>query len=400
MQITLVGMGPGDPAYRTRAAEAAIGRADCLIGAKRILDTVTADTPAFAMTRPEEIAAFLRRCPYESVCVLLTGDTGLYSGAKKLHALLPEHTITTLPGISSVQLFAAALHRPWQDWHIVSGHGVACDALCEVLNHENACFLTDATTTPQRICETLVEAGLAEVQVTVGENLSYPSQRIVQGTAQVLSGQPFAPLSLVLCEREPAWKELPSVQGLSDDAFIRGDAPMTKSEVRAVSLAKLALREDDIVYDIGAGTGSVAVEAALRARRGKVYAVECCPESCALIRQNAARFHAHHLRVVEGMAPEALHGLPAPDAVFVGGSKGALLDILECVLKKNPAVRIVVNAVTLETLSALQDCARRLPLADVQWVQLSVSKARALGRVHLLAAQNPVFIFSARGGGA
>lgn len=397
MRVTLVGMGPGDPAYRTQIVENAITQADCLIGAQRLLETVTTDKPIFAMTRPEEIAVFIGECTYGSVCILLTGDTGLYSGAKKLHMLLPDCEMTVLPGVSSIQSFAAALRMPWQDWHIVSGHGVPCDVLAEVQNHDAICFLTDASTTPQAICQTLVEAGLPEIWVAVGENLSYPNQRIVQGTAQALARQSFAPLCLVLCEHHAPWKDLPCVQGFPDEAFIRGDAPMTKSEVRAVSLAKLALRESDIVYDVGAGTGSVSVEAALRSRRGKVYAIECDQASCALIRQNAARFHVQHLQVVQGLAPDALSDLPVPDAVFVGGSKGALEGILQSVLQKNPSVRIVVNAVTLETLSALLDCAQRLPLVDVEWVQISVNKTRDIGQLHLLSAQNPVFVFSARG---
>ena len=180
---------------------------------------------------------------------------------------------------------------------------------------------------------------------------------------------------------------------------MRGDAPMTKAEVRSVSLSRLRLKRDSIAYDVGAGTGSVAVEMAMQAWDGQVYAIERKPEAAALIRKNKRAFCADNLTVVEGLAPEALEELPAPTHVFVGGSSGNLRQILEAVLAKNPRARIVINAIALETVGEAMDCLKKLPLEDVQVSALSVSRSRELGRYHMMMGLNPVYIISCEGGG-
>ena len=172
---------------------------------------------------------------------------------------------------------------------------------------------------------------------------------------------------------------------------------MTKEEVRSVSLSRLALREDDLVWDVGAGTGSVAVEAALQAPWGRVFAVEQKPEACALIRQNRDAFSAWNLEVVEGEAPDALRDLPAPDCVFIGGSSGTLGEMLQLALQKKPAVRVVINAITLETLAEGMKWMTALPMEEVQVVQLSAARSRQAGNYHLMMGQNPVAILSGRG---
>lgn len=178
---------------------------------------------------------------------------------------------------------------------------------------------------------------------------------------------------------------------MRDEEFIRGRVPMTKSEVRAVSISKLELSEGDIVYDIGAGTGSVAVEMALTSRIGHVYAVERGDEGCRLIRQNQEHFHVTNLTVVKGEAPEILEGLPAADRVFIGGSGGRLPLILDQVFKKNPHARVVVNVAALETLAEvnayLQGHEREAEIVSVQ-----VARAKKLGDYHLMEGQNLVYI--------
>ena len=175
-------------------------------------------------------------------------------------------------------------------------------------------------------------------------------------------------------------------QGLPDEAFARGKVPMTKQEVRAAVLAKLGVQPGELLWDVGAGTGSVSVELALAAPRGRVYAVECDPEACALIRQNKEKFAVRNLTLVEGTAPAALENLPAPDAVFIGGTKGNMAAVVEAALARNPAARICVSAIALEALTAhgLQ--------AEV--CQISVSRAKAAGKLHLLMANNPIFLIT------
>ena len=168
---------------------------------------------------------------------------------------------------------------------------------------------------------------------------------------------------------------------------------MTKQEVRAAVLAKLAVRPEDILWDVGAGTGSVSVELALAAPRGRVYAVECRPEGCALIKANREKFRTRNLVLVEGLAPAALSDLPAPDAVFIGGSKGSLAAIVDAALDKNPDACICVSAIALETLSAAV-AALTAKGRTVQVSQIAVSRAKAMGGLHLMMAQNPIYLIT------
>ena len=232
-------------------------------------------------------------------------------------------------------------------------------------------------------------AGFGAVQATVGENLGTPQQKVITDTVQTLAGGSFAPLSVLLVE--PCPKPQPRVPGLPDEAFIRGKTPMTKQEVRAAALAKLAVAPTDTLWDVGAGTGSVSVEMALAAPMGRVYAVECDADACALVRQNQAKFAASNLTLIAGKAPEALQNLPAPDAVFIGGSKGNMQAIVDAALAANPQTRLCIAAIALETLQQSIAALAAHGLA-AQVTQIAVSRSKAAGSLHLMMANNPVFL--------
>ena len=293
------------------------------------------------------------------------------------------------PGVSSVQLLAAALHRPWQDWQLVSAHGCSCDPAAVCRNGKPVFFLTGGSETPATLCRVLADAGWGHVKATVGENLGSTAERLVTDTVETLASLEFAPLSVLLVEPCPP---LPvRVPGWPDEAFLRSKTPMTKQEVRAAVLAKLAVRPGDTLWDVGAGTGSVSVEMALAATAGRVCAVECDPEACALIRQNRAKFAVSNLYLTEGRAPAVLTGLPAPDAVFIGGSKGSMRQIVDAVLAANPAARLCISAIALETL---QEAIATLTAHGLtaQVTQIAVSRSKQAGALHLLMANNPVFL--------
>lgn len=401
MEITLVAMGMDGGGTLTKEAEAALKSADALIGAARLLAALPEEYKA---ARVEEISAerivtALDGHPqWAHVCVLFSGDTGFYSGAAPLLKRLAGRRVRTLCGVSSVQYFAARIGRPWQDFTLASLHGRDCDIVALALNHPQVFCLTDSQNGPGEIARRLAAAGLGEARLTVGENLAYPEERILAGTAAELAGGDFAPLSVALVENEKTFSWPGAGQGIPDGRFLRGEVPMTKQEVRAVALAKLGLRPADVVYDIGAGTGSVSVEMALLARRGRVFAIERTPAGCELIRQNRADFGTYNLELIEGEAPEALADLPAPDAAFIGGSGGHLEAIVKALVERNPAVRIVIAAVTLETLAAAGAALQAAGVADVETVQLAVSRGEPLGRYTQLKAQNPIFLVA--GGGA
>ena len=183
---------------------------------------------------------------------------------------------------------------------------------------------------------------------------------------------------------------------MRDEWFIRGEIPMTKSEVRAVSVSKLELQTNSIVYDIGAGTGSVSVEAALKVPDGHVYAFEQKEEGCALIRANAEKAGVKNLTVVPGKAPESLYGYPAPDRVFLGGSSGNMEEILNLVTELNPAVQMVINVIALESLSQAMEWFRKKGW-EPEVVCMQVSRAAKRGPYHMMQAQNPIYVLTAQG---
>lgn len=395
MNVTLIGMGSGQPENLTLQGLAALRQADLILGARRLLAVLPAGCieNRAAAYRPDEVAELLQTSGAENAVLVYSGDTGFYSGAssmmEKLEALGVRARV--LPGLSSIQLLAAALGRPWQGWNLVSAHGRTCDPVAECMQGRPTFFLTGGSEDPATLCAQLAAEGFGDVQGVVGQCLGTPEEKLFRGSVKELAAGRFNSLSVLLVE---AAEVLPRrAPGLPDEAFERGDVPMTKQEVRAAVLAKLAVRPEDILWDVGAGTGSVSVELALAAPRGRVYAVECRPEGCALIKANREKFRTRNLVLVEGLAPAALLDLPAPDAVFIGGSKGSLAAIVDAALDKNPDARICVSAIALETLSAAV-AALTAKGRTVQVSQIAVSRAKAVGGLHLMMAQNPIYLIT------
>lgn len=395
MNVTLIGMGSGQPENLTLQGLAALRQADLILGARRLLAVLPAGCTEnrAAAYRPDEVAELLQTSGAENAVLVYSGDTGFYSGAssmmEKLEALGVRARV--LPGLSSIQLLAAALGRPWQGWNLVSAHGRTCDPVAECMQGRPTFFLTGGSEDPATLCAQLAAEGFGDMQAVVGQCLGTPEEKLFRGSVKELAAGRFNSLSVLLVE---AAEVLPRrAPGLPDEAFERGDVPMTKQEVRAAVLAKLAVRPEDILWDVGAGTGSVSVELALAAPRGRVYAVECRPEGCALIKANREKFRTRNLVLVEGLAPAALSDLPAPDAVFIGGSKGSLAAIVDTALDKNPDARICVSAIALESLSAAV-AALTAKGRTVQVSQIAVSRAKAVGGLHLMMAQNPIYLIT------
>ena len=395
MNVTLIGMGSGQPENLTLQGLAALRQADLILGARRLLAVLPAGCTEnrAAAYRPDEVAELLQASGAENAVLVYSGDTGFYSGAssmmEKLEALGVRARV--LPGLSSIQLLAAALGRPWQGWNLVSAHGRTCDPVAECMQGRPTFFLTGGSEDPATLCAQLAAEGFGDVQGVVGQCLGTPEEKLFRGSVKELAAGRFNSLSVLLVE---AAEVLPRrAPGLPDEAFERGDVPMTKQEVRAAVLAKLAVCPEDILWDVGAGTGSVSVELALAAPRGRAYAVECRPEGCALIKANREKFRTRNLVLVEGLAPDALSDLPAPDAVFIGGSKGSLAAIVDAALDKNPDARICVSAIALETLSAAV-AALTAKGRTVQVSQIAVSRAKAVGGLHLMMAQNPIYLIT------
>lgn len=410
-KVTIIGAGPGNPDLLSRAALDAIDIADVVIGAHRALAgiDVPPDVVRCELVKTADIVAALTdAASWQRAVVVMTGDVGLFSGARRLVEALSGDArvdVRIIPGISSASYLAARLARPWQDWRFASAHGVACDIVAEAERAGELFLVTSGGEDPSRLSGELVQAGFGDARVTVAERLSYPDERITCATASEIAGQTFDDLNVMLIEftggaGSPANSRWPyASSGIPDELFIRSDVPMTKQEVRAVALAKLRLAATDTVWDVGAGTGSVSIEAALVARAGSVWAVERNATGVRLIRENADAFGCDNVHAVPGVAPEALANLPVPDAVFVGGSAGELSSIVEAALEKNSQVRLCVPCVTVETLTEACALLSGSCFKGFEACQVSAARAEAVGSHHLMKAQNPVFLVSARGAG-
>ena len=429
-RISLVGIGMGTEDGVTVRVQQIIRSCDCLIGAQRMLDCAqricaqaveNADTgkvremqktpgqkAVLVEYRPAEIISYIEGHPeFRHITVLLSGDTGFYSGAKRLAAQLAEQfrdnahgnsrncRIELAPGISSVAYLAARLGTSWEDAALVSLHGKDEDFIQTVDRNRKTILLLGGGQSGEKVLGRLKEYGMDHVTVHAGSRLSYEDERIVSGKPSELSEKDLAGLCTVLIENP--FPERGACPHVRDGEFIRGRVPMTKEEVRAVSIARLQLTEDAVVWDVGAGTGSVSVEAARSGDRIRVYAVEKNPEALELIRENRKKFRADGIRIVPGEAPGVLETLEAPTHVFIGGSSGNLQEILSCVLEKNENARIVVNAISLETVKEVMEAAESGTLKSPEITQLTVSRSRELGRYHMMTGQNPVYIVSAGG---
>lgn len=328
---------------------------------------------------------------------MLSGDTGFFSGARRLLPLLEDCNVEVLPGVSSMQVLCARVGTSYEDVIPVSLHGRDASIVPDVVQNRRVFALVGGSDGMTKLCRELTEAGLGAVQVVVGERLGYPEEQIICGTAEALAERKFHPLSVALIENRRA---KPFTPGLPDECFQRGSSasgkvvPMTKREVRAAAMSQLALTREAVCWDVGAGTGSVSIEMALQARRGKVYAVEKNETALDLLRENRAHFHIKNLEIISGTAPEACWNLPAPTHVFIGGSSGNLREIVELALEKNPEVRIVVSAIALESIAEMNKIVKDYSFAEFEAACLSVSRSRKAGPYHLMTAQNPVYLFT------
>ena len=395
-KVTLVGIGMGDSSQLTLEAVDACQNADVIIGAERMLSSVKMHcSNTFNAYISDEIINFIKSHEeYCNIVVALSGDVGFYSAAKKLIDAIEKegYELKLVCGISSVVYLCSKLKTSWEDVNLLSAHGRDANIIASVKSHKKTFALLSGSDGVHSVCDSLIAAGLNDVILHIGENLSYSNELITSGQPADLKNQDFGKLCVVLITNEKADSTNPL--GIEDENFIRGTAPMTKSEVRTLAITKLKLKQDSVIYDIGAGTGSVSIEMALAVPDGTVYAIEKENEAVDLIRQNKAKFGTSNLEIIHGTAPDAIRELPEPTHAFIGGSSGNLNDIMQTLLSKNKDMRIVITAVTLETVSEALSCMTNFGFKYRDIVQLSVSKSREIGSYNLMTAQNPVYIFT------
>lgn len=405
-KIYVLGIGPGSEDYLLPITRKKIRDAEILIGSKRALDLFLEGDQRkieFKSNLPEIkdfIAANYQRF---KIAILVTGDSGFFSLLTYLKEYFTEEEIKVIPGISSIQLLFAHSRICWQDAKFVSLHGrdQRRELLAAVKNHRKVGVLTDSKNTPDRIASFLMAEGLGDREIIVGEDLSYPSERISRGQAKEISLLKFAHLAVMLIydrdnSKRPVNNWPYQSPGISDSEFVRGSLPMTKAEVRALTIAKLRPKKESIIYDIGAGTGSLTIEAALLADQGHVYAIERKLEGIDLIRLNLERFGVHNVKLIHGEAPEAIRNLPPADRVIIGGSGKRFKEIFMLLDKTLllPGARVVINLVTFNTLSEVYQLLNEMNY-KYEICQLSVAKGSKLGDYELFKAMNPVFVITA-----
>ena len=412
MEICLAGIGMGSKDGQTQEVQHAIETADILLGAERMIERYSAKIEKRPYYMTEQILPYLEQLQENGitaqkdplrVTVLFSGDTGFYSGCRKLYVALQEAVaigalnaeVRILPGISSVATLAARVGESYEDAAILSMHGKKLNRLSTTVeSHEKVFLLTSGSEDIRKIGRSLAEAGLTDCEVTVGYQLSYPEESIrilTPGQCEEITGE-----GLYTCLiRNPHWQPERLTHGRADICFLRdAKTPMTKEEVREVSICKLHLTQNAVVYDIGSGTGSVAIEIAGVPGRVQVYAIERKPEAVELLRKNREQFHMDNIQIIEAPAPEGLEELPVPTHAFIGGSGGRLLDILQILYRKNPHMRIVINAISMETIAELRKVLEAFPVEEEEILQMQVSRVKKLGGYHLPQAENPVWICS------
>lgn len=409
LEIILAGVGMGSKDNLTREVFNAIENADILLGAKRLIEGYWPRFEKKPFYRADQIIPYLKEIQEKDlfidcrkVVILFSGDSGFYSGCPALYQLLQEEimsgnleaSVRIIPGISSVAYFAATIGQSYHDAAIYSFHGKELLNLARRIKREKKTFLLmSGVKDVNRVGKQLIEAGLNHCEILAGYQLSYPEQKILTLTPEECCKLKKEGLyTCCIINHRAEYMEL--THGKSDTEFIRDKVPMTREEVREVSICKLKLHNRAVVYDIGSGTGSIAIEIAGLSDNIQVYAVEKKEEAVFLIKKNKEKFKLDNIEVIPNKAPEVFLGLPIPTHAFIGGSSGSLNIILSDLYQMNPQMRVVINAVSMETICEIKEMLSLYPVENEEIVQIQVNRSRKTGAYHLMQGENPVWICS------
>lgn len=396
-KIYLIGAGiAGWEGFSAKALEV-IDKAEVLIGHQRHLD-IFPDYPGEKQPL-EDLSMMLDylKTTDKRVVVLGSGDPNFFGVARFLLRNLYKDRIEIFPNVTSIQYAFARIKEPWDDAIFVSVHGRGLKgAIDRIVAAEKAAVLTDSTNTPAMIARELVHRGAEGYDAWLCEDMGSPAEKFTKTDVRGLAELQASPLNILILIKtwEPNLEHYPII-GIDDEEFATAKKLITKQEVRAVTLGKLKLQDDLVMWDIGAGSGSVSIEASNLMPNGKIYALEKNPQYIVFVRGNLKKFVARNVVLIEAYAPEGLDDLPDPDRVFIGGSGGMLEDIIDVVDKrlKSDGV-IVLNAVTLDTLTKavefLEDHGYTVEVTCV-----NIAKTRGLTEFKMFEAHNPVYIIAA-----
>lgn len=419
-KIILSGIGMGSTDGMTREAYHAFEEAEVIFGAERMLENLPGKGIKVPYYRADDIISYLIEHPqYTKVAAAFSGDSGFYSGAQSMKKALEEANekgilkseTTILPGISSVSALAARLGVSWNDAVLASIHGRRANVVNLVRKNTKVFLLLSGKNDFEMLVNKFREAGINHVKISAGYRLSYPDEKLFTFYLDEFETKLFdLPEGVYTCliENEDCEEQI-LTPGIDDEIFSRTKVPMTKNEVRVLSISRLELTKNAVVYDVGSGTGSVSIECARLSPDIFVFAIEQKEEAANLTKENAVRLGlSDQIVVINKKAPEGFEELPTPTHVFIGGSSGALSDILSAIQKKlivkentkgktdkaSKGVRVVINAVSLETIAQITKLIQMYQVKHVQLTQIQASRAHKLGSYNLMQAQNPVLIAS------
>ncbi len=399
--IYLIGAGfTGWDGFPARALEI-ISSTDIMIGHQRHL----AVFPDFAGEKRElgdlpQLIDFLKKTE-QRVVVLASGDPTFFGISRFLLRNLPKERIEIFPNVTSMQYAFARIKEPWDDGIFVSVHGRGMhQAIDKIIAAEKACVLTDAINTPAAVAAELIDRGAEGYEAWLCEDLGMPSEKFTKTTVRGLRDISASELNILILIRtyEPNLVHYPLI-GIEDDEFHTSKKLITKVEVRAVTLAKLQLQNDLVLWDIGAGSCSVSIEASNLMPGGRIFAVEKNPQCIGFITENLKKFCTRNIKLIEAYAPDGLDDMPDPDRVFIGGAGGKLDEIIDIVSQRlKPDGVVVINAVTLDTLTRAVEFLEDHGFT-VEATCINVARTRNLTEYKMFEAQNPVYVISARKGG-
>jgi precorrin-6Y C5,15-methyltransferase (decarboxylating) len=410
-RIQIIGIGDDGLDGLTSAARELIKRADLLLGAEHTLALV----PSFAGERMvaggnlERVVERIKAAGGQRVVVLVSGDPLFYGLARYLCEQLGKDRFEVVPHVSSMQLAFARVKESWEDAYLTNLANHPLDQVVEkIRTAAKVGLFTTEETSPAAVARELLARKIDYFSAYVCENLGSPDERVTQGELSELLDETFAPLNVMVLVRKPDMPDRPSERigrrlfGNPDEAFLQSKPKkglLTPAEVRSMALAQMDLGVRSTVWDIGAGSGSVAIEAAQIASQGTTYAIEMDPEDHALIRANADKFGVTNLVAILGPAPDAWANLPDPDSVFVGGSGREIGRIADLAYDRlRPRGRLVANVGGIENLSDLHATLERRA-GDVQVWMINVARGTyQLERVRF-DALNPTFLLAVVKGG-
>lgn len=402
--IVFAGIGPGDEDYRTIEVEKALREADVIFGAESVLSRIAGVRAQLVpFYEAGKIIEYLDEHPeFVRPVAVYSGDISLSSGARKAEDKFKGAGYETvkMSGISSVALFANRLGEALENVHVISAHGRKCNVSGYARRYEKLIVLLSNAEDAMRICRDILTIGcnkdfpgdINEFNIVAGCDLGTDKEEIFTIDHEDISIRDGAKVLLFI--ENIRLNEIKVIPHIRDEEIIRGNVPMTKEEIRALIMRELSLSPGSVFYDIGAGTGSISLEAALLHPEISVYSYEKNDEALELLSQNRDKYKLSNMEIIPGEAPSSLIKKVIPSHAFIGGSGKKLKEIIEILLSINPQVRVVLTCVTLETISEITKIAGDLELYDFKVTQVQVTRYDKRGSYHLADAANPVFIIS------